>query len=203
MELVPYKNRVNPKGEKKNGLALYYASDELRNDKEVVLVAVGNDGWALRYASKELRNDKEVVLEAVVMNVKNNLAEKVHNYLKDVDYYDYQDNLDFCETEEDKLKEIEQELLTLRGSQNIIDYLQELEEDSEECMEKNKNILTLVEKHSYALQFVSEEIISQLKSKNIYIPPRTSIKDNAQRATDKVNANKATPQCSKDKDISR
>lgn len=34
-------------------------------NKEVVLEAVKEDGYALRYASEELQNDKEVVLEAV------------------------------------------------------------------------------------------------------------------------------------------
>jgi hypothetical protein len=40
----------------------------LRNNKEIVLVAVKNDGWALKYASDELKNDKEVVLTAVTQN---------------------------------------------------------------------------------------------------------------------------------------
>jgi len=45
--------------------ALEYASDELKNDREIVLKAVGNKGFALRYASDELKNDREVVLAAV------------------------------------------------------------------------------------------------------------------------------------------
>ena len=44
---------------------LKYASDELRNDRDVVLTAVKQDGWALGWASLELRNNKEVVLTAV------------------------------------------------------------------------------------------------------------------------------------------
>jgi hypothetical protein len=43
---------------KKNGAALEFASESLRNDKEVVLLAVKNIGWALYYASEELKNDK-------------------------------------------------------------------------------------------------------------------------------------------------
>ena len=50
---------------KLNGDALLYASEELKNDKEVVLETVKRDGAALGYASEELLNDKEVVLEAV------------------------------------------------------------------------------------------------------------------------------------------
>ena len=48
-----------------NGNALQYVSDELKNDKEVVLAAITEDGRALEYASDELKNDKEVVLAAV------------------------------------------------------------------------------------------------------------------------------------------
>ena len=48
-----------------NGYALCFASDELRNDREVVLAAVNQEGWALRHASEELQNDREMVLAAV------------------------------------------------------------------------------------------------------------------------------------------
>jgi len=44
---------------------LHHVSLELRNDKDVVLAAVKQDGRALEYASPELRNDKDVVLAAV------------------------------------------------------------------------------------------------------------------------------------------
>ena len=67
---------------KKDGTVLEFASDELRGDKEVVLVAVNQsfpppsnsqevvlavaeqDHGVLQYASKELRWDKEMVMEA-------------------------------------------------------------------------------------------------------------------------------------------
>ena len=48
--------------------SLGWASDELRNDREVVLAAVAQNGCALQYASEELRSDKEVVLTAVAQN---------------------------------------------------------------------------------------------------------------------------------------
>lgn len=56
-----------------SGASLKYASEELRNDKEVVLEAVRQKGdyWtecALEYASEGLKNDKEVVIEAVKKN---------------------------------------------------------------------------------------------------------------------------------------
>ncbi|KAG2374728.1 hypothetical protein C9374_010472 [Naegleria lovaniensis] len=53
---------------KHDGFALEYASQELRNDREIVLEAVKQNGFALEYASQELRNDREIVLEAVKQN---------------------------------------------------------------------------------------------------------------------------------------
>ena len=52
-----------------NGEALEYASwPRLRANKEVVLVAVKNSGTALKYSSRNLKNDKEVVLAALEQN---------------------------------------------------------------------------------------------------------------------------------------
>ena len=57
-----------------NGMSLRYASKELQNDKEIVLLAIAQDGKcifsSLQYASKDLQNDKEVVLRAVAQNGK-------------------------------------------------------------------------------------------------------------------------------------
>ena len=47
---------------------LRQAGGELKNDKEVVLIAVARDGLALQHASVELRRDKEVVMAAVNQN---------------------------------------------------------------------------------------------------------------------------------------
>jgi hypothetical protein len=41
----------------------------LKNDKEVVLEAVEQDGNALEFASEELKNDKEVVLTAIAQDM--------------------------------------------------------------------------------------------------------------------------------------
>ena len=43
-------------------------SEELQDDKEIVLVAVKKFSWTLRNASERLRNDKEVVIAAVTQN---------------------------------------------------------------------------------------------------------------------------------------
>ena len=48
-------------GVKKDGSALQYANNELKNDKVFVLDAFKQNGIALRYASNELKNDKDVV----------------------------------------------------------------------------------------------------------------------------------------------
>ena len=49
---------------KKNGLFLEKAVN-FRNDREIVLAAVNNNGYALIHASQELRNDREIVLAAI------------------------------------------------------------------------------------------------------------------------------------------
>ncbi|MDP3189314.1 DUF4116 domain-containing protein [Limnobacter sp.] len=48
-----------------NGAALAFASDEHLNDREVVLSAVRQFGLSLEFASNELRNDRELVLAAI------------------------------------------------------------------------------------------------------------------------------------------
>ena len=47
---------------------LHFASEELKNDKDVVREVVKLNGGALVWAAEELRNDKDVVLEAVKKN---------------------------------------------------------------------------------------------------------------------------------------
>ena len=44
------------------------AGTELKNDCEIVLAAVTQNGIALLHASEELKNDREVVLAAVTQN---------------------------------------------------------------------------------------------------------------------------------------
>ena len=55
-------------GVAQDGHALQYASETLRNDDKVVLAAVAQNGYALEYASETLRNDRNVVLAAVAQN---------------------------------------------------------------------------------------------------------------------------------------
>ena len=48
-----------------DGCELEYASDELKNDREIVMIAVQKNGCALEYASDELKNDREIVMTAI------------------------------------------------------------------------------------------------------------------------------------------
>lgn len=51
-----------------DGTALQFASDELRNDKDIVLNAVKQNGSSLKLASERLQNDKDIVMTAVQQN---------------------------------------------------------------------------------------------------------------------------------------
>ena len=48
-----------------NEYALQYASDELKDDKEIVLASIKNERFTLFNASERLQNDKEIVMEVV------------------------------------------------------------------------------------------------------------------------------------------
>jgi hypothetical protein len=51
-----------------NGMALSYASAALRDDREIVIVAVKQNWKALQYAPARLKDDKEIVMKAVKNN---------------------------------------------------------------------------------------------------------------------------------------
>jgi hypothetical protein len=53
-----------------NGELLQHVSDELKDDYEIVNIAVGNNANALRFASNELRDNREIVMKAVKNNPK-------------------------------------------------------------------------------------------------------------------------------------
>ena len=44
------------------GDLLQDVSDDLKDEKEIVLLAVKQDGWTLQFASDRLKNDDEVIL---------------------------------------------------------------------------------------------------------------------------------------------
>jgi hypothetical protein len=49
----------------KIGYVLYFASDRIKDDKDIVLEIVKQDGYALEFASVRLKDDQDIVLEAV------------------------------------------------------------------------------------------------------------------------------------------
>ena len=46
---------------KERPFGLVSLSDELKNDREIVLFAVNKDGSVLKYLSDELKNDRELI----------------------------------------------------------------------------------------------------------------------------------------------
>ena len=66
--MAALKNKHINSGEISWGLRL--ASDKLKNDKEVVMAAVTQNGAALEYAPFKWKNDKEIVMLAALNSVK-------------------------------------------------------------------------------------------------------------------------------------
>ena len=46
---------------RRNGGALWFAAEELKRDREVVIEAVRQNGDALQFASEELKRDRDVL----------------------------------------------------------------------------------------------------------------------------------------------
>ena len=49
----------------KCGEAIQYASPRLKNDRNVAITAINNNGFSLKYVSKELQDDEDIVLLAI------------------------------------------------------------------------------------------------------------------------------------------
>ena len=43
---------------KYNGYTLHYASEDLKKDRDIILMAMKNMGWALEYDSEDLKDVK-------------------------------------------------------------------------------------------------------------------------------------------------
>lgn len=67
---------------KVDGQALYFASQTLRDDKDVVLTAVTKKPIILKYASFRLRDDKDIAL-AAVGKAKNKVIEYISPRLRE------------------------------------------------------------------------------------------------------------------------
>jgi hypothetical protein len=70
----------------KNGWLLMAASDELKDDKEVVMKALEQQWTSLQYASDNLKRDKELVLFACKQSAMDNCNFHALQYLEPADY---------------------------------------------------------------------------------------------------------------------
>ena len=115
--------------------ALQGASQELREDREVVLAAVQQDVMALEFASEELQGDRDVVL-AAISNAKNTLDLMIIASF-------------FKNTEE--LKKDSQVMLAL------VAQMASWYQQADESLKQDKNfILEAVAQNGKVLEYVSE-----------------------------------------------
>jgi hypothetical protein len=69
---------------KNNGNALEFLSNEHKSNKELVLIAVEEDGgWAFRFAADELKNDREFIITCLERSRKTQLRFFLHNFKSD------------------------------------------------------------------------------------------------------------------------
>ena len=115
---------------KKDSFALEYASEDLKKDKEIVKTAIEKRGLALWYASEELKNDRDIVLNAV----KNNGIA-----------------LGYASLELRKDKEI---IITAIKSNGLA-----LEFVSEEFKDQKEIVLMAVKRNGLALRFVKKSLL--------------------------------------------
>ena len=128
--------RVVMEAVRQDGYALEYASQELRGDLEIVQVAIKHsNGYALEYADEKLRGDRDIVLDAVHLN----------GYA-----FKYAD---------EKLRGDRAIFLAaVRWDGCVLEYASsELRGDRDIVLEALKH------SHGYALQYATEELLTQLK----------------------------------------
>ena len=65
-----------------DGQVLYYASERLRDDKEVVLSAIENKPTILKYVSFRLRDDEDVAKYAIE-HASDKTKKEVYSYLSE------------------------------------------------------------------------------------------------------------------------
>lgn len=80
------KNKVL-KAVKEDGLLLKYASETLRNDRELVIEAIKNNDWALEFASDELKKDFLICVMACLKKSNKNLMRFISPELKSNRYF--------------------------------------------------------------------------------------------------------------------
>jgi CxxC motif-containing protein len=108
---------------------LEFASDELKNDREVVFAAVINDGSALRYASAELKNDREIVMAALK-----------------------EDSYAFVSASEELKNDKEVVLAALKNRGDVMRYISEALKNDREI------VIAALKVDASALQYASDEL---------------------------------------------
>ena len=126
----------------KYGPLLQFASDKLKDDKEIVLVAVTNDGSALEYASTKLKDDKEIVRFAILKShhLYETADERVIKYASK-------------ELQQDKDLKALYEILT-----EVKDNGLNLKNASDEFIDNKDVVLAAVKQNGLALEFASKKL---------------------------------------------
>ena len=140
---------------KNNGKALKFASEELKRDKEVVRVAVKNNGKAFKLASKELKGDRELVLAVVQEDgfLLSFASEELRGDREVVlaAIHNYGRALDFASEELRGDREVV--LAAIRNYGCALDFASEL-------LQKNEEVaFAAVQRNEKALEYVSEELL--------------------------------------------
>lgn len=162
----------------KNSDLIKIAGNNVRNNKEIMLKVVGNNGYLLKYASKELKNDKDIILEAI----KNN-AEALSLITNQMVYYD--DKFD-CYNDEDIAK------VMVEKNEFFIQY-------ASEKIKNNKEVaLISVKAYGVSLEHFSTKIkknrevvceafkTNKISLKNIQPSLRKEIKNSGANTTEKI-----------------
>ena len=74
---------MEPEKKRKREELVEENKDTLKNDKELAMIAIGQNGYYLRYASDRLRDDKEVVMKAAEQDLDEFDFEYASDRLKD------------------------------------------------------------------------------------------------------------------------
>jgi len=138
----------------KNGSMLKFLNEEIKKDKNLVLIAVKDYPLALEDASEELKNDKEIVLAAVTKN-----GEAIY-YASEECIGDYEIVLAAVKNYPLALEEASEEL---RNNKEIVLAAvtkngKALYYASDECIEDYEIVLAAVKNYGNALKWVSEEL---------------------------------------------
>ena len=135
-------------------LNLEYASATLRNDRDVVLTAVQQNGRSLQYASETLRNDRDVVLAAQEQNgVVLYFASETLRNDRDVVLAAVEQNAYALQFASETLRN-DREVVLAAVEQNPY----ALQFASERLRNDRGVVLAAVEQNAYALQFASERL---------------------------------------------